>query len=139
MSPAEVCRAIYAAGMTVRADGVDLVLKPADRLTPALRELLLAHKPELVEFLHDAADTAADLLEAAMRVCDLHGDGDEAREEMRRDCLALPPHLQADLLGHWRGKRAGIGQEKQAKAGISAPSHPRAREDAGTQPREDAR
>lgn len=46
-----------------------------------------------------------DLLRAAMRVCDLHGDGDAARQEMRDQCLALPPHLQADLLGHFKGVR----------------------------------
>ena len=47
---------------------------------------------------------AADLIEAAMRVCDRYGDGETARAEMRADCLALPPHLQADLLEHFKGK-----------------------------------
>ena len=44
----------------------------------------------------------ADLLKAAMRVCDRHGDGKAAREAMRRDCLDTPLHLQADLLDHFR-------------------------------------
>lgn len=48
---------------------------------------------------------AADLIEAAMRVCDGYGDNDKAREEMRRDCLELPPDQQADLLDYFRGKR----------------------------------
>lgn len=39
-----------------------------------------------------------DLLIAAMQVCDLHGDGDAAREAMRRDCLATPDDLKSDLL-----------------------------------------
>jgi len=47
---------------------------------------------------------ASDLIEAAMKVCDHHGDGEPAREQMRRDCLELPPHLQADLLEHFQGK-----------------------------------
>lgn len=41
------------------------------------------------------------LLEAAMRVCDLWGDPQEFREQMRRDCLETPPHLGADLLDHF--------------------------------------
>ncbi len=49
---------------------------------------------------------AADLVDAAMKVCDRHGDGESAREEMRRQCLDLPMHLQADLLEHFRGKRS---------------------------------
>ena len=48
---------------------------------------------------------AADLVEAAMLVCDRHGDGEAAREQMRQDCLATPAHLRADLLEHFLGKR----------------------------------
>lgn len=47
---------------------------------------------------------AADLVDAAMKVCDQHGDGEAAREEMRRQCLDLPQRLQADLLEHFRGR-----------------------------------
>lgn len=43
----------------------------------------------------------AELLAAAMRACDFHGDGEAARKEMRRDCLATPPHLKADLLAYF--------------------------------------
>ena len=50
---------------------------------------------------------SADLIEAAMVVCDRHGDDDVARQEMRDQCLELPPHLQADLLEHFRGVRRG--------------------------------
>jgi hypothetical protein len=53
----------------------------------------------------DARQLAADLLHAAMKVCDRHGDNDTARQEMRDQCLALPPHLQVDLLKHFTGKR----------------------------------
>lgn len=46
----------------------------------------------------------ADLLKAAMRVCDQHGDDDAARLDMRDQCMALPLHLQSDLLQHFNGK-----------------------------------
>ncbi|VTU28429.1 hypothetical protein [Variovorax sp. PBL-E5] len=105
MSPVEICRAIYAAGMTVRADGAELVLKPADRLTPPLRELLVAHKPELIKFLRDAEHTAAELIEAALRVCDQFGDSEDARRQMRTECLRTPLHMRTDLLDHF--KRGG--------------------------------
>jgi hypothetical protein len=46
---------------------------------------------------------ASDLIEAAMKVCDQHGDGEAARQEMRRDCMELSPRLQLDLLQHFTG------------------------------------
>lgn len=45
---------------------------------------------------------ASDLIEAAMRVCNAHGDNEAARTEMRQQCMDLPPELQADLLDHFR-------------------------------------
>ena len=48
---------------------------------------------------------ASDLIRAAMRRCDQFGDDDTARQEMQDQCLALPPHLQADLLGHFDPSR----------------------------------
>lgn len=44
----------------------------------------------------------AELIEAAMVACDHHQDSEAAREQMREQCLALPPHLQADLIEHFR-------------------------------------
>lgn len=56
----------------------------------------------------------ADLLRAAMRVCDHYGDSEAAREEMRQECRALPLHLQADLLDHFTSTAA-----KQDQAGAT--------------------
>ena len=46
------------------------------------------------------------LMDAAMKVCDRHGDSEAARQEMRQDCLALAPLLQADLLAHFNGNKS---------------------------------
>lgn len=46
---------------------------------------------------------AAELIKAAMKVCDLYGDSDANREEMRQQCLALTPELQHDLLKNLKG------------------------------------
>lgn len=100
MTPAELCQAIYAAGMTVRADGDALVVKPAERLTPELRATVIAHKPELLDFLHEAHATTEALLELAARACDHWGDSPAARQQMRQDIEATPPHLRHDLLQH---------------------------------------
>ncbi len=57
----------------------------------------------------------AELLAAAMRRCDRHGDDEAARQAMRDDCLALPTHLQADLLNHFEARRVNpeITERKQ--------------------------
>ena len=56
----------------------------------------------------ESTQLASDLIEAAMKVCDRHGDGEAARQEMRQQCLELPPHLQSDLLEHFKGKPANF-------------------------------
>ncbi len=98
-----VIETLHAAGFEVALTPErGLRVTPASRLTPEQRALVLAHKPELVQFLLDAHATTTALIEAAMRACVHHGDGDVAREAMRADCLATPPHLRADLLDHLR-------------------------------------
>jgi hypothetical protein len=47
---------------------------------------------------------AKEVIAAAMKRCDEYGDSDQARTQMRRDCLATPKHLQQDLLDHFNGK-----------------------------------
>ncbi len=41
------------------------------------------------------------VIEAAMRRCDEFNDNDQARQQMRDDCLSLSPAMQADLLAHF--------------------------------------
>lgn len=57
------------------------------------------------------------LIEAAMRRCDEFGDGEDARREMREQCLSLPPHLQIDLLEHFSGNRPAFktGEETEER------------------------
>lgn len=44
------------------------------------------------------------LLNAAMQICDLYGDNEQARAEMRADCLALNEAQQSELLAHFRSQ-----------------------------------
>lgn len=42
-----------------------------------------------------------ELIEAALRACDHHGDNEAEREQMRQDVQNTPPHLRPDLLDHF--------------------------------------
>ena len=104
MNPHELLVALWAEGVTVRLAPGGKNLAAAGRLTPGQRDLVLTHKPELIAFLVAAHATTTALIAAAMKRCDEFNDGPLAREQMRQDCLALPPHLRADLLEHFQGK-----------------------------------
>lgn len=77
------------------------IVVPAGRLTPAQRQAVLAHKSELIEHLVESSRLTDRLLSAAMRRCDDFNDSEAARQDMRQDVLATPPHLRQDLLDHF--------------------------------------
>lgn len=80
-------------------DGQSITV-PAGRLTDTQRAAIRQFKFELIERLQESARITTELMAAAMRAADRHGDGPEAREQWRQDVLATPPHLRADLLEH---------------------------------------
>ena len=47
-------------------------------------------------------DLLEPLIQAAMTACDCWGDDDEARDQMRQDCIDTPPQLRADLLDYFQ-------------------------------------
>lgn len=102
MSAIEILADLYRQDidLTLADDGKSLTV-PAGRLTSAQRQLVLTHKPELIEFLQAAHVTTDALIAAAMRCCDFHRDSAAQREEMRADCEGTPAHLRADLLAHF--------------------------------------
>jgi hypothetical protein len=105
MNPTTILAELWADGVsiTVAPDNANLVA-PANRLTPAQREFIKAHKPALIDFLMQARATTDAVIAAAMRRCDQFNDNEAAREQMRQDVLTVPPHQQADLLDHFNGK-----------------------------------
>jgi len=91
------------------ADAIDLRLSDdgekilaTGTLTDRHRDIVRENRPELVVFLLEVRHTATALIESAMRACDHFNDGPAARQQMRDDCLATPPHLAADLLAHFK-------------------------------------
>jgi len=122
MTVGHVLEEVSKAGLTLRLTTAGSInARPVDRLTPALRELLKAHKADLAAALSQQAPlerkapqvaSAGDeldsrLLEAAMRCCDYWNDGAEARAQMVAEIRATPQHHRQELLEHfqaWCGK-----------------------------------
>jgi hypothetical protein len=86
---------------TVTPDGTGIEV-PAGKLSPIQRAAIVAHKQELITRLIETSQITAQLIAAAMRRCDQFGDDEAKRAQMRSDCLETPPHLQADLLQHFK-------------------------------------
>lgn len=103
MSPQQLIAQLWGDGIRIglSPDGKSLTV-PAGKLTDADRALILANKQPLIRFLTEAQATTVELLKIAMRVCDHYGDGEAARAAMRRECLDIPLHLQADLMTHFK-------------------------------------
>jgi hypothetical protein len=107
VSPADICRQVFDAGMSIHVDANALVLKPAERLTPGLRALLVEQKPTLLGYLNEVKAFNAELLARAMATSARHADNEQARSDMRADIEATPPHLRADLLAHFTATYRG--------------------------------
>lgn len=103
MTAATILQELLAAGIepSLTADGANIWV-PGNTLSDAQRAAIRTHKPELLALLRHSTHLTADLLAAAARACDHWNDSQAARYEMRRQCLETPPHLQAELLQHFR-------------------------------------
>lgn len=104
MIGAAAYRVLHDAGLTARLEAGSLIVAPSELLDDALRAFVRHHKTDLIQCLADAERIAAPLLAAAMRVCNRWNDSPAARDQMRQDVLATPPHLRQDLLDHFNDK-----------------------------------
>lgn len=107
MRAVDICRQVSDAGMYIHADGDAMVIKPAERLSPELRALLVDNKRVVLQYLRAVESDSTELMARAMAVCDHHGDSDKARADMRADIDAAPAHLRADLLAHFQDAYGG--------------------------------
>lgn len=105
MNPTTILCELWADGVsiTLAPDGTNLAA-PANRLTPEQRQIIKANKPALIEFLVQTSAITDQVIKAAMARCDQFNDNAAAREQMRLDVLAVPPHQQQDLLDHFQNK-----------------------------------
>lgn len=102
MTAHEILSMLWSAGVRVRLKDDGHLAVPVGKLSPEHRAMVLNHRAELVEYLRAARQTAAHLIEAAMRACDHWGDSPQAREQMRQECAEVPPHQLDELLAHFR-------------------------------------
>jgi hypothetical protein len=117
MSVSHLLEEVSKAGLTLRlTDQGKINVKPVNRLTPHLRELIHSHKVELVSAMQQkvpevlADDELFDqLLEAAMRCCFYWSDGEQARALMVEDIHRTPKDHWLDLLEHFN---ASYGKSK---------------------------
>lgn len=107
MESAALLQNLHEARLTVQVRDGRLLVQPAELLTDDHRAAIRAHKPELLEYLAEVKQVTTQLLTAAMRCCDYHGDSDKAREQMRLECLEIPPHQRAGLLAYFQKQYGG--------------------------------
>lgn len=84
MGARDLLQSLADAGVSVEADGGRLLIRPASRLTDAMREALRAAKPDLLSLLAQTPNTLEGFDLAAVAWT----DGDIARFHVRHDRLA---------------------------------------------------
>ena len=103
MAAKSILEVLWAQGFSISlTDNDQLAVSPASTLHESQRELLRANKVEIVALLRDAKATTDALVKAAMLACDHFNDSPADRADMKRECIATPLHLQADLLNHFK-------------------------------------
>lgn len=71
-----------------------------------------------------AQDLAQRLAAAINVACDARGDEDANRAALLIECVAQPPHMQADLLAHFVGVSRSYGAAAAAVRGCLLEHHP---------------
>jgi len=117
MSINQALQKIEQAGFTLAIDGPDLVVNPPGKLSPAQRQFIVDHKPEIIAVLRDAANDyqagphvsieqlPARLVNAATRVCkEVHGDTPEQAHEMLVDLTWNDPRDWQALIHHFESQ-----------------------------------
>lgn len=117
MDAAEVIAKMHQSGFVLAANGDRLSVSPSDRLTGQQRDFLREHKAELLAALLDAGQAGNDmppantlpipdrLARAAERVCrEIHGDDEQAAQEMLDDLATYPPESWPKLIEHFESQ-----------------------------------
>jgi len=99
---------IRVSGATDNATTAQLVQKDCATLPQKEPELRVAFAtPRNSQLFSLTAERITrQVIEAAMRRCDEFNDSDQARADMRQQCMELSPAMQQDLLDHFQNKPA---------------------------------
>ena len=92
---------ILDAGLVLNTDGERLFVGPASALTDELRELIRAHKVELLIAVREAERVTADLIDAIQRCCNIRGDTERNRAGLIAEAGDFTPDHQRDLIEHF--------------------------------------
>ena len=95
---------ILDAGLVLNTDNDRLFVGPASRLTDDLRDLIRAHKVELLAAVREAERVTADLIASINRCCDARGDTERNRAGLLSEIGDFDQRLQADLVEHFDGE-----------------------------------
>ena len=126
MTPSPIIQRIEQAGFHLTVDGQDIIVNPPGKLSPAQRQYIRDHKPEIMAALLEASQSGSDLppsnddqagprvaiqqlperlVAAATRVCrEIHGDPEEAVREMLVDLTWNDPKDWDVLTAHFEGQ-----------------------------------
>lgn len=96
MNVPELIEQAQSDGVTFRLAGDKVKVDAPDGRVQKWLPILRPHRTEIRAWL-----TAGDLIAAAMRACDHHGDSAAARQQMVKDCLDTPPELRQELREHF--------------------------------------
>jgi hypothetical protein len=107
MTVSRLLEEISQAGLTLRlTDAGRVNAKPAELITPAIRQLIKSNKVALMSSLETSVTPPCDnlerqLIEAAMRACDWWGDSPAVRAQMMADIRSLHHHQHQGWLEHF--------------------------------------
>ena len=96
---------------------------PGDLDVPAGTRQSILSRADAARHLEDLNQR---LLSEAMAVCDLYGDGPDARAAMREECLAVEDHLKPDLLDYLTRQANSFTYGRQAAEMLKHGQHPTA-------------
>lgn len=96
MNVPELIEQAQSDGVTFRVTGDKVRINAPDGRLVRWLPILRPHRTEIRAWL-----TAGDLIAAAMRACDHHGDGEAARQDMVQQCMEVPPEHREELRRHF--------------------------------------
>lgn len=127
-SAAAVLAELHQAGLTARAEGGEVILAPADRVTPAAKLLIRKHKPAILAALAQEGGLPAPVPEPAPLeprsapaiLAELRAAGLEVSAEGEAVKLAPLDRITREVLALVRAHRESILAELAAEASLEA-------------------
>jgi hypothetical protein len=119
MTPAALLASLRAAGLTVRTNGVKVLVSPTSRLTPEQTDAIITHRAALLALLIDEMPSEEDVAKQEALNAVPHGFFDAPMELVRfpgdPPAWAAFPKDYLDLLSQWAAFEYALRQEPAKK------------------------